>query len=183
MGSQRPQLATVLGLLIGSSACDSAPTAPPDVGPTVDAGFAVDAGATTDAGPLDSGGVDAGPEDAGSPDAGMVPAVWSEVQAILQSSCRPCHNPGNRDDHTVVWVYDNLVGAIGARFPLVVPGNPSESFLYVKISDGVAEYCGARTPPANRCGNVMPPPPTRERLLAWQIELVRAWIEAGAGAD
>ncbi len=174
---------SVVGLLLTSSACGDGPTVEPDAGWAREAGLAVDAGLSADAGvvsAVDSGASDAGLLDVRVADAGMVPAVWSQVQAILRASCKPCHNPGNRDNRTVVWVYDNLVGATGARFPLVVPGDRSQSFLYVKISDGVAAYCGAKMPPANRCGNVMPPPPTRARLLAWQIELVGAWIEAGA---
>ncbi|APR78279.1 Hypothetical protein A7982_03626 [Minicystis rosea] len=49
----------------------------------------------------------------------------------------------------------------------VTPGDPEHSLLYLKVS--------MATPP---CGNRMPPSDTH--LDASQIELIRAWIEAGA---
>jgi hypothetical protein len=98
---------------------------------------------------------------------------WDAVQSqVLTPSCgfSSCHGggaggltlDGSAEDHA------RLVGvtAVGVPSALVVPGVPSDSYLWVKVS-GVGD----------RVGDVMPPGGTLDDDVLAQI---RGWIEAGA---
>jgi hypothetical protein len=109
-------------------------------------------------------------------------ATFTEVYTtILQPTCSPCHNPSGegpfQDFSSQSLAYAALVG-VKASGPScdssneerVVPGNASQSLLFQKIS--------SQGPP---CG--APMPLGAAPLLAPQVMLVEAWINAGALDD
>jgi hypothetical protein len=133
-------------------------------------------------GDLDVQRADSGP-DAAAPDSAPAvtfSAVYRRVLAGAGCASAFCHgaNAGNLDMGTETDAYANLVGvkargsACGTSDGIrVVPGNPQASLLVDKISNA--------TP---RCGTVMPPGNT-VTVPAEDVELVRAWIAAGAASD
>lgn len=103
---------------------------------------------------------------------------WTTVynQVVKQGcGCHLTRAPGGLSLATRAGAYASLVGASAAggdcaSSPLkrVVPGHPERSLLYLKLN--------ASTVP---CGEVMPAG-GEDPLSDVQIELVRAWIAAGA---
>jgi hypothetical protein len=116
-------------------------------------------------------------------------AKFSEIYAAIfpaksAAKCNFCHSQPSSDIsngklHTgdegdVEAAYAALVGPTSVSkgctgHPLVVPGKPEESLLYVKLT--ATPPCGARMPFGNGA------------LPEAQIEMVRSWIAAGAHDD
>ncbi|HRY97711.1 MAG TPA: hypothetical protein P5550_01510 [Bacteroidales bacterium] len=87
----------------------------------------------------------------------------NEVLPILQSSCAlsGCHDPATAQEGIVLTSYESLLNS-----DVIVPGDPGDSELYEKITEGDPE-------------KVMPPPPSAP-LTPEQIEVIRKWISQGA---
>lgn len=112
-------------------------------------------------------------DDSGGPDDTSAPADdWCGVQSILANDCASCHSAaahsGGLDLHTDP--YAALVGAASGLYDgrtLVVAGDPDASFVLAKMAgtQGGSE------------GTPMPPP---SGAAAADLEVVRAWIAAGA---
>jgi hypothetical protein len=62
----------------------------------------------------------------------------------------------------------------GASLPYVTPSDPSQSYLFRKLTD----FCGLPTCDADRCGERMPR--GGDPLDPASLELIRAWIAQGA---
>ncbi|RMF84185.1 MAG: hypothetical protein D6744_03545 [Planctomycetota bacterium] len=114
----------------------------------------------------------AGCPNAPAPDDGGKVSFAAQVQPILTASCAGCHQPGGFADlagsdldlRTGV-AYDELLSG-DAEHTLVMPGDPSASFLFEKISsDNPSE--GSRMP-------------LNGSLSDTDIETIRAWIAEGA---
>jgi hypothetical protein len=132
-------------------------------------GSAMDA-ATTDAGPIprDPRQADAGHPDAGHPDAGTdaaAPATWTAIYENLlvnqsyPSNCTgaSCHDPGIEkgiDLSTAHMGYTTLLHRL-------TPGSPDSSELVTVLEAGSM-------------------PEDRPHMTAPNIDLIRAWIRAGA---
>lgn len=109
------------------------------------------------------------------PDGGAAP-TFANVQRIFAESCESCHCCNGEVDFAPAAAWANLVGkgaptagdACGG--PLVTPGDPAASYLYVKLSSDTPCF-GARMPQSE-----LGPMP----LPACQVDLVRRWILAGA---
>jgi hypothetical protein len=107
--------------------------------------------------------------------------VYNNVLLKASYACVGCHNStpiGGIDLTTSADIaYRNLLGADGqgadpicatATTVQVKPGDPAGSFFYTKLGGG-----------GTLCGTLMPPPPSPQ-ISAADLELVRAWIAAGA---
>ncbi len=146
---------------------------------TMDAQLSMDATTAPDMGVADSGEVDMGMMvvDAGPPDSGEPMITFTgQIGPLLAMRCTDnCHpNRWSGLELSLDKAYDQLVSqpseGCGDRRLLVNPGNddPMSSYLVAKI-EGVA-----------LCGRSKRMPSRGEYLNAEQIELIRAWIRAGA---
>jgi hypothetical protein len=143
-----------------------------------------------------AGGVPAGISGSGSGGAGGASGptfarVWSEVLAAKGCSGDFCHGAGtgSLSLNDKADAYLNLVG-VPAQGPAcsqsgqlrVSPGKPEESLLLHKMST-MAPSCGDPMPIGVRFDpNCLSPSPA-VCTTAGEIELVRAWIAAGALDD
>lgn len=117
--------------------------------------------------------------DGGEDDGGEAPPTFTEVhERVLQTSCvfSTCHKSGPSPAGEMTLERDvahaNLVevaSPVVAGKIRVVAGDPDASYVMEKLTESM---------PAS--GDVMPPDAPLE---AERIELVRAWIEAGAADD
>lgn len=108
-----------------------------------------------------------------------LPAIGAEIsfnrdiRPILSDRCFSCHGPdgGNRKANLRL----DLEAAAKAPLPgkrfAIAPGKPDESEIYKRV---VSQNKGLRMPPA-AFGH--------EALAAREIELLRSWIEQGAGYE
>ncbi|MFQ5928861.1 MAG: DUF1549 domain-containing protein, partial [Acidobacteriota bacterium] len=94
-----------------------------------------------------------------------------DIRAILSDNCFTCHGPDEKQRQVNLRL-DSKEGIFADRggYHIIVPGDPSSSRLFQKIS---AEDKVAR----------MPPPWSERELTKKQIELIRQWIEQGAKWD
>jgi hypothetical protein len=92
-----------------------------------------------------------------------------DILPLLSAHCFACHGPdaSKRKADLRLDVPANAVADRGA-VPAIVPGKPSESELIARITAADAE-------------GRMPPPKAGPRLEPGQIQLLRTWIEQGAG--
>lgn len=144
-----------------------------------------DAGLVADGGVDDSGiqrdagvapHIDAGIVDAGPP----APRFETDIAPILEFQCQGCHFVTDLPPRIFVQgddvrtTFDRLLHGGATRAPLdyVQPGLPEQSYLLLKIE--------GRHRGAGGAGNHMPPPTARRRVPAEDVEMIRAWIEAGA---
>jgi hypothetical protein len=153
----------------GSKGCSQSALSADDSGTGADSGAANDAGGGTTAG-------------------GSTPATFKRVydEVIVANSCDSafCHGGTATGGLSLVdqaSAYDNLVG-VAAQGPQcackttkkrVEAGKPDESLLVEKLAKA-KPVCGTQMPPP---GGAQPP------ATQAQIELVRAWISAGAKND
>ena len=129
---------------------------------------------------------DAGSVDAGSPDAGPVdagPVTLNQLQdQIFTMSCAvsSCHGSmgaptsgdlllvkGSSYSQLVNVPASNIIAAMTHQIR-VVPGSPSESFLWVKVDGNPPMGEGVRMP---NTGQVLPQS---------QLDMIQEWIEQGA---
>lgn len=131
--------------------CGSAPETPPP-SPELDAGTHADAGAE-------------------EPDAGTTQAepVATRARALILQGCGSvyCHGPTFPDDV-------KTMRSTNAGMDLVVAFAPEQSYLWHKVA-GTHATLHACT--SGRCGGRMPP---TAPLTDAELDLVRAWIAAGA---
>jgi mono/diheme cytochrome c family protein len=92
------------------------------------------------------------------------PTFYQNVQPILQKSCVGCHGGDSPKGKLSLESLESLqVG--GKKGPPVVPGKAEESLLYLLAS--------RKKKPAM-------PPKAEDSLAAADIDVIRAWIDAGA---
>src|SRR6266508_1876825 len=91
-----------------------------------------------------------------------------EIRPILSDNCFTCHGPDEKQRQAGLRL-DRPEGVFADRggYRVIVPGRPSESRLYQRIS---AENRLVR----------MPPPAANRTLTPRQVDLIRGWIEQGA---
>jgi len=116
---------------------------------------------------------------------------------VIGARCTGCHRPGASgvnvgmlDMSTQAAAYTNLVGVASAgtgagtsmitcasiAMPRVAAGNAAGSLLFNKVSSKLAGVNAA-------CGSPMPLPATAVPLTQAQVDLIGAWIGAGAMND
>ena len=91
-----------------------------------------------------------------------------DIRPILSEKCFKCHGPDRRKRKGDLRL-DTREGAFAdlGDYRAIVPGNPEESELYVRITEANAE-------------DRMPPEKSLLQLTPREIELIRRWIEQGA---
>jgi hypothetical protein len=89
-----------------------------------------------------------------------------DVRPLLARKCFVCHgnDEGTRAADLRLDVREEAVRMRG-KFAALVPGQPDESELWLRITDDV---------------DPMPPPKAGERLTTEELDVLRRWIEAGA---
>jgi mono/diheme cytochrome c family protein len=91
----------------------------------------------------------------------------TDVLPLLADRCFACHGP-DADTREADLRFDRRESVFGNReTPLLVPGKPQASELYLRISSSDPDVH-------------MPPPDATRQLTAEEIELIRVWIEQGA---
>ena len=120
-------------------------------------------------------GVDPRAAICGEVEAGAAAVGFDVVQRIFRQDCVTCHGPGDDLNLTAGAAWGDLVNqpspsseACGGT--LVVPGNPSASYLYQKLVD--PNPCSGSQMPRT---SLFPDP-----LPSCVTALVEAWIEEGA---
>ena len=104
-------------------------------------------------------------------DGGGEVVTFAQVQDVFDGSCS-CHLAGTFPNLSAAQSYLSIVdGASSQGMPLVDPGDPGNSYLFLKIA-GTDGIVGGRMPFGG--------PPF---LTAGQIDAVEAWIERGAPND
>ena len=94
----------------------------------------------------------------------------TQIQPILNNRCVGCHNAAQAPGRVVLTSYDSLMNSKAFRWkkPIVVPGNPSESWLYLVCETDQQHF---RMPPdTERVDNI----PKDE------VVLIGKWILQGA---
>ena len=114
--------------------------------------------------PIEPGTLEARPTEQIDPAPSKTPSYKADIQPLFQAKCIRCHGGKKQkaelDLSTPAGV---LKGGESGR--AIAPGNPKQSILFEKIHNGKM------------------PPDEDERLSTAQIDLVRAWIAAGAKVD
>lgn len=102
------------------------------------------------------------------------PDYATEIQPIFDASCTGCHSIGGNAQGTgmILTSYEETMAGDSNNGPAVIPGNADESLLIWKL-EGVD----------NTGTTVSLMPRGRDPLSAETIQLVRAWIDAGALAE
>lgn len=92
-----------------------------------------------------------------------------EIRPILSENCFLCHgfDHSTREADLRLDVFEGATADLGG-YSAVVPGDLEESELWYRIN-------------ADRKKEVMPPPKTGKTLTAEQKDLLKRWIEGGAG--
>ena len=102
------------------------------------------------------------------------PATFAQVQeTIFDVSCAlsGCHGDSAWPNLSAGQAYDNILDVESSRgIALVEPGDPDNSYLYLKLLAD-ADIDGSRMPPGG------------PYLTPDALETVRAWIEDGASND
>src|SRR6185369_1103253 len=98
------------------------------------------------------------------------PNDYSAVDAIFTEHCLECHGSQDPEAKLVMESFELLMKG-GESGEVIVPGKSEESLL-VRLLEGRVEKDGKKL--------IMPPGKKREKLKPEQIELIRAWIDAGA---
>jgi len=97
-----------------------------------------------------------------------------DILPILNNYCVMCHLPGSEQGGLGLYpdAWSRLVGvpSVQSPLPLVDPGSPDNSYLYIKLIDS-GESVG---------GSGMLMPIQQAPLDQGQIDTIRLWIEQGA---
>jgi hypothetical protein len=93
-----------------------------------------------------------------------------DIQPILNDRCITCHGPEKAAGKVVLTSYENLMGSrpTGWKKPIVIAGNPSESWLYLRSGTNQPHF---RMPPDSS---------TFAPLSEKEVELIGKWISQGA---
>ena len=92
----------------------------------------------------------------------------TQVRPILSGYCYQCHgeDASNREAELRLDLKEFAFADLGG-YPNIVPGDPDESELYIRVSAQIAE-------------ERMPPYAAGSTLTSEEIEIIRMWIEQGA---
>ncbi len=93
-----------------------------------------------------------------------------QIQPILNTRCTKCHETETRRMKVILTSYENFMNSrtVSGKEPLVVPGSPKESRLYILCATSQAHF---RMPPDT--SNVTP-------LPTEELDLLRKWISQGS---
>ena len=117
-------------------------------------------------------------------DSAPLAPTFANMQKVFASICTECHIAGVELDLAPSVSYANLVGVTAPSYAnpptdescggvLVVPGNPTASYLYLKLT---TPPCAGSQMPLTELGMSF-------SLPACELTLVHDWIAAGAPND
>ncbi len=89
-----------------------------------------------------------------------------DVLPVLSDNCFACHGPDEKTRKAKLRL-DTREGALRSKDPVIVPGKASQSELIKRLTTKVPD-------------DVMPPPDSKRKPTAPQIETLRRWIDQGA---
>jgi hypothetical protein len=94
----------------------------------------------------------------------------AQIQSILNNRCTSCHSAEKAPDRIVLTSYDSLLSSKATRWekPIVVPGKPSESWLYLVTESDQQHF---RMPPDT---------PRVVSIPKNEVVLIGKWILQGA---
>jgi hypothetical protein len=114
-------------------------------------------------------------------------AFHETVRPILNSMCSGCHSGAapvgglsfaeTLSSASIVSQLVDVPSNAGGAFARVVPGQPEQSWLYLKVSD-MAKSAGC----TGNCNAQSMPPTGRVELSSDQLSALSAWIQSGAPA-
>ena len=127
------------------------------------------------------------------PDVDETGEFHEKIRPILENDrnhCAACHGPAQTSPYAGLTlggsisskcVVERLKRASndGGQFQLVVPGDPDNSWLYLKAS-GKAETAGCVSTDPNKICNSATMPPSGRTMSNAELETLRQWIEDGA---
>jgi hypothetical protein len=109
------------------------------------------------------------------------------VRPILEKYCSGCHSEsspeaglplgGKISSANIVSKLVNVRAVGGGQFNRVVPGNPNQSWIYLKVSGGAAS-AGC----TGACRTGVMPPAGQVTLTQTELGIIRQWITSGAPA-
>jgi hypothetical protein len=109
-----------------------------------------------------------------------------KVRPILEKTCSGCHSESSPDagmrlgghisSGNVVKNLVNVQALHGGQFKRIVPGNPNQSWLYLKAS-GTAISAGCT---GTSCNTQVMPPTGEVTLTSGELDVIRQWITDGA---
>jgi len=93
-----------------------------------------------------------------------------QIQPVLNARCTQCHGSDVARGKIVLSSYAGLMAshAVSGREPLVIPGNPYQSRLYILCSTNQPHF---RMPPDTSAVTPLPPE---------ELDVLRHWITEGA---
>ncbi|HVZ31897.1 MAG TPA: hypothetical protein VG963_05700, partial [Polyangiaceae bacterium] len=110
------------------------------------------------------------------------------VRPILEKTCSSCHNDsspeanmplgGHISSADIVKLLVDVPSAHGGQFKRVVPGDASQSWLYLKAS-GTAMNAGCQ---GSTCNAQVMPPTGQVTLSQSELDTIKKWINDGAPA-
>jgi mono/diheme cytochrome c family protein len=104
---------------------------------------------------------------AGARAAEMVPSYTRDIKPLLENYCVHCHKPGKAKAGVDLSTYTAMLRGSKKGKKIVIPGQPHHSTVQHTMDGGRPSM-----------------PPRREKQMKEEeIELVRAWIKAGAKND
>jgi mono/diheme cytochrome c family protein len=117
----------------------------------------------------------------------------TKVRRLFESDknrCAGCHGPSQTSPYVGLTlggqvsskcIVERLKGAShdGGQFKLVEPGQPENSFLYLKASGRAADAGCVSTDPNRPC-NTATMPPSGRTMSDDELEILRKWIADGA---
>ena len=93
-----------------------------------------------------------------------------QIQPVFNARCVDCHSADQHSGKIVLASYDQMMSSktVSGRAPLVAPGNPNESRLFILCATAQAHF---RMPPDTS---------TKTPLTRQELEALRDWIRQGA---
>ena len=111
--------------------------------------------------------------------------IESESLAIRTESCAACHGPGGTGAAGINYILNDqtlLMSKSSTGVPMIVPGDPVDSFIYQQVLHGIQ---GSQTgmPPLNPTVGGLPPDASIPRPTSADLSILYAWILNCVGSD
>jgi len=111
--------------------------------------------------------------------------IESESLAIRTESCGACHGPDGTGAAGINYILNDqtlLMSMSSTGVPMIVPGDPVDSFIYQQILHGIQ---GSQTgmPPINPTVGGLPPDASIPRPTSADLSIMYAWILNCVGSD
>ncbi|HSY22787.1 MAG TPA: carbohydrate binding domain-containing protein [Polyangiaceae bacterium] len=111
--------------------------------------------------------------------------IEAESMAIRAESCAACHGPAGTGAAGITYILDDqtlLVSKSSTGVPMLIPGDPLDSFIYQQVLHGIQ---GSQTgmPPLNPTVGGLPPDASIPRPTSADLSILYGWILSCVGQD